>query len=116
MEQALKTSVLSLKSISRNFYQGSRKISVLDGADLDLAPRECIALVGPSGAGNLSMCSHHFLNAGGAASINETKTDILDMAVSLLFIICFTNKYSTSSSLHKNTAVFEMKLYEMYIR
>ncbi len=55
MEQTIKKPVLSLKSISRVFHQGPRKISVLKGANLDLSPGQCVALVGPSGAGKSTL-------------------------------------------------------------
>ncbi len=48
-------SVLSLRSVERTFRQGGKEIRVLRGVDLELRPREMVALVGPSGAGKSTL-------------------------------------------------------------
>ncbi|HEU4986980.1 MAG TPA: ABC transporter ATP-binding protein [Rhizobiaceae bacterium] len=47
--------VLELKKVERHFIQGSRKLTVLNGADFKLNKGEMIALVAPSGAGKSTL-------------------------------------------------------------
>ena len=46
---------LRLDRLVRAFYQGSRKIDVLNGASADVFPGQAVALVGPSGAGKSTL-------------------------------------------------------------
>jgi lipoprotein-releasing system ATP-binding protein len=46
---------LRLDRLVRAFYQGSRKIDVLNGASADIFPGQAVALVGPSGAGKSTL-------------------------------------------------------------
>ncbi len=46
---------LRLDRLVRAFYQGSRKIEVLNGASADIFPGQAVALVGPSGAGKSTL-------------------------------------------------------------
>jgi lipoprotein-releasing system ATP-binding protein len=46
---------LRLDRLVRAFYQGSRKIEVLNGASADVFPGQAVALVGPSGAGKSTL-------------------------------------------------------------
>ena len=50
-----KTPILNLKEISKHFYQGSQKLEVLKGLDLELKSKEIVALVGPSGSGKSTL-------------------------------------------------------------
>ncbi|TWG95443.1 lipoprotein-releasing system ATP-binding protein [Mesorhizobium sp. J18] len=47
--------VLELKKVERHFIQGSRKLTVLNGADFKLNKGEMVALVAPSGAGKSTL-------------------------------------------------------------
>jgi lipoprotein-releasing system ATP-binding protein len=47
--------VIELKSVARHYVQGSRKLTILAGADFALVPGEMVALVAPSGAGKSTL-------------------------------------------------------------
>lgn len=47
--------VLSLKNVVRSYDEGSSKLEILKGADLDLFEGEMVALVAPSGAGKSTL-------------------------------------------------------------
>ena len=50
-----KTSTLQLKGIYKHFYQGNQKLEVLKGLNLEIKPKEIVALVGPSGSGKSTL-------------------------------------------------------------
>ncbi|MCO5058763.1 MAG: ABC transporter ATP-binding protein [Rhizobiaceae bacterium] len=47
--------VLELKGVERHYVQGSKKLTILNGADFVLQPGEMVALVAPSGAGKSTL-------------------------------------------------------------
>ena len=47
--------ILELKNVARSFKQGSQKLNVLRGVNLDIEKGEIIALLGPSGSGKSTM-------------------------------------------------------------
>ncbi|MGB3415659.1 MAG: ATP-binding cassette domain-containing protein, partial [Mesorhizobium sp.] len=47
--------VLELKAVERHYVQGSRKLTILAGADFSLHRGEMVALVAPSGTGKSTL-------------------------------------------------------------
>lgn len=75
---------LTVRHLSRRFGE----TSVLDGLDLDLAPGECVALVGRSGAGKSTLL--HLVAGidrpdGGEIRFDGTRLDALDEAARTRF-------------------------------
>lgn len=50
-----KDSVLVLKNISKSFKQGNETLKVLTGVNLEIKPKEIVALIGPSGSGKSTL-------------------------------------------------------------
>lgn len=50
-----KNTTLELKDISKYFYQGSERLEVLKGLNLEIKQKEIVALVGPSGSGKSTL-------------------------------------------------------------
>lgn len=75
---------LTVRRLQRRFGE----TSVLDGLDLDLAPGECVALVGRSGAGKSTLL--HLVAGidradGGEIRFDDTRLDALDEAARTRF-------------------------------
>lgn len=50
-----KIATLQLKNINKHYFQGGQKLEVLKDVDLQIMPKEVVALIGPSGAGKSTM-------------------------------------------------------------
>ena len=57
--------VLAVTGLARAFTQGGRRIAVLRGIDLALAPGEIVGLLGPSGSGKSTLLQAVGLLEGG---------------------------------------------------
>jgi len=69
--------MISLRNVSKSFTlhnQGAAVIPVMSGADLDVAPGECVGLVGASGAGKstlMRMIYGNYLAASGSIMVGD---------------------------------------------
>jgi lipoprotein-releasing system ATP-binding protein len=50
-----RSSTLTLKNISKNFIQGNEQLHVLKNVNLEIKPKEIVALIGPSGSGKSTL-------------------------------------------------------------
>ena len=57
--------VVQLRDVRRSFVQGETRIDVLRGVNLDIQPREIVALLGPSGSGKSTLLQAVGLLEGG---------------------------------------------------
>ncbi len=51
----MSNSTLKLQGISKSFKQGNEQLNVLIGVDLEIKPKEVVALIGPSGSGKSTL-------------------------------------------------------------
>jgi macrolide transport system ATP-binding/permease protein len=50
-------SIISLRKISKTYFQGSQKIEVLKQLNLEIESNECVAILGQSGSGKSTLLS-----------------------------------------------------------
>ena len=73
--------LLSARQITKDYFDGTRVLRVLDCADLDIMPGEALSIVGASGAGKSTLL--HLLGAldrptSGSIKLNEQELSQLD--------------------------------------
>ena len=51
----MSNATLKLRNISKTFIQGNEQLNVLTGVDLEIKPKEVVALIGPSGSGKSTL-------------------------------------------------------------
>ena len=51
----MSNTTLVLKSVSKTFIQGNEQLDVLKSVDLEIKPKEIVALIGPSGSGKSTL-------------------------------------------------------------
>jgi len=51
------SSIISLRKISKTYFQGSQKIEVLKQLNLEIESNECVAILGQSGSGKSTLLS-----------------------------------------------------------
>ena len=49
------TPILSVRGLERTYVTGDRRLTVLQGVDIDVSPGEIVGLIGPSGSGKSSL-------------------------------------------------------------
>ncbi len=65
--------ILSIKNLNKTYQSGSRKLTVLDHVNFDIAAGEAIAIVGPSGSGKttlLGLCAGLDSASSGSVILN----------------------------------------------
>ncbi|MBR3675923.1 MAG: ABC transporter ATP-binding protein [Alphaproteobacteria bacterium] len=51
----MNNSTLTLKNVNKSFMQGNEQLDVLKGVNLEIKPKEIVALIGPSGSGKSTL-------------------------------------------------------------